>query len=191
MFLGLLPQIANGPFQRWRSPRISSWGIFSRPYGTGSFFELYPGLTSWATLSRPYGTKFGEDSSHTRSLAPASIGRRDNGGSSPRSNSDQNPAAKAVLCEPLGVKAELPRMKRGLPPPNLRLAVVPAELKPEGAVLTIEAPTDRMPGGAFRSLESPSLRSEWIFPKVHPADRKPAWPAHPVAADSRGPGRQW
>src|ERR1700734_252401 len=71
MFLGLLPQIANGPFQRWRSPRISSWGIFSRPYGTGSFFELYPGLTSWATLSRPYGTKFGEDSSHTRSLAPA------------------------------------------------------------------------------------------------------------------------
>src|SRR6202044_3643256 len=69
MFLGLLPQIANGPFQRWRSPRISSWGIFSRPYGTGSFFELYPGLTSWATLSRPYGTKFGEDNSHTRSKA--------------------------------------------------------------------------------------------------------------------------
>src|SRR5580658_6572564 len=31
--------IANGPFQSWRYPRIASWGIFSRPCGTGSFLR--------------------------------------------------------------------------------------------------------------------------------------------------------
>src|ERR1700733_8381900 len=67
---GWLPRVANGPFQSWRYPRIASWGIFSRPCGTGSFLEPLPRTTSWAILSRPYGTRFGEVSSHTPSSAP-------------------------------------------------------------------------------------------------------------------------
>jgi hypothetical protein len=37
-------------------PGLTSWDIFSRPYGTGLGGNVNPGLTSWATLSRPYGT---------------------------------------------------------------------------------------------------------------------------------------
>ena len=37
-------------------PGLTSWGIFSRPYGTGLDGNVYPGLTSWAILSRPCGT---------------------------------------------------------------------------------------------------------------------------------------
>src|SRR5271156_6090331 len=39
-------------------PRIASWDILSRPYGTGPYPRSYPGLTSWATLSRPCGTEY-------------------------------------------------------------------------------------------------------------------------------------
>jgi len=37
-------------------PGLTSWGILSRPYGTGLGGNVHPGLTSWATLSRPCGT---------------------------------------------------------------------------------------------------------------------------------------
>src|ERR1700734_2476238 len=37
-------------------PGLTSWGILSRPYGTGRGGNVDPGLTSWATLSRPCGT---------------------------------------------------------------------------------------------------------------------------------------
>src|ERR1700691_715983 len=37
-------------------PGLTSWGILSRPYGTGLARNVHPGLTSWATLSRPCGT---------------------------------------------------------------------------------------------------------------------------------------
>jgi hypothetical protein len=37
-------------------PRIASWDILSRPFGTVPWRQIYPGLTSWATLSRPFGT---------------------------------------------------------------------------------------------------------------------------------------
>jgi hypothetical protein len=39
-------------------PGLTSWDIFSRPYGTGLGGNVNPGLTSWATLSRPFGTQF-------------------------------------------------------------------------------------------------------------------------------------
>jgi len=32
--------------------------LFSRPYGTGSSFQIHPGLASWAKFSRPCGTEF-------------------------------------------------------------------------------------------------------------------------------------
>src|SRR6202044_2921049 len=75
---GWLPRVANGPFQSWKYPRIASWGIFSRPCGTGSFLEplprthvlgySQPSLRDWVVsrtsiqdsrpglLSRPCGT---------------------------------------------------------------------------------------------------------------------------------------
>jgi hypothetical protein len=37
-------------------PGLTSWGILSRPCGTGRGGYVYPGLASWATLSRPFGT---------------------------------------------------------------------------------------------------------------------------------------
>src|SRR6202522_1786200 len=37
-------------------PGLASWGILSRPCGTGLARNVHPGLTSWATLSRPCGT---------------------------------------------------------------------------------------------------------------------------------------
>ena len=37
-------------------PGLTSWGILSRPFGTGLGEFVYPGLTSWAILSRPCGT---------------------------------------------------------------------------------------------------------------------------------------
>src|ERR1700691_1122409 len=50
-------------------PGLTSWGILSRPYGTGLGGNVHPGLTSWATLSRPCGTDrdtppIAEDSAH-------------------------------------------------------------------------------------------------------------------------------
>jgi hypothetical protein len=39
------------------NPGLTSWDIFSRPFGTYPVCLSYPGLTSWATLS-PYGTEF-------------------------------------------------------------------------------------------------------------------------------------
>jgi hypothetical protein len=39
---GWAARMANSPFQRRRYPRIASWGIFSRPCGTGSFLEPLP-----------------------------------------------------------------------------------------------------------------------------------------------------
>src|ERR1700733_9543633 len=67
---GWLPRVANGPFQSWRYPRIASWGIFSRPCGTGSFLEPLP-RTHVLGYSQPsLRDSFGESSSHTPSLAP-------------------------------------------------------------------------------------------------------------------------
>jgi hypothetical protein len=37
-------------------PGLPSWGILSRPFGTGRGGKIHPGLTSWAILSRPFGT---------------------------------------------------------------------------------------------------------------------------------------
>src|ERR1700761_1434232 len=67
---GWLPRVANGPFQSWRYPRIASWGIFSRPCGTGSFCEPLP-RTHVLGYSQPsLRDSFGESSSHTPSLVP-------------------------------------------------------------------------------------------------------------------------
>ena len=41
-------------------PGLTSWGILSRPFGTGLGEFVYPGLTSWAILSRPCGTGLDE-----------------------------------------------------------------------------------------------------------------------------------
>jgi hypothetical protein len=40
MVVGWLPRIANSPFQRWKYPRIASWVILSRPYGTVRWHRL-------------------------------------------------------------------------------------------------------------------------------------------------------
>src|ERR1700733_3028021 len=48
-------QHPNSPFQRWRYPRIASWGIFSRPYGTDRGVNLYPGLRPGLLSAVPSG----------------------------------------------------------------------------------------------------------------------------------------
>ena len=72
---GWLPRVANGPFQSWRYPKIASWGIFSRPCGTGSLLEPLP-RTHVLGYSQPsLRDSFGESSSHTPSKAPVSLRR--------------------------------------------------------------------------------------------------------------------
>src|SRR6202046_1298039 len=67
---GWLPRVANGPFQSWRYPRIASWGIFSRPCGTGSFLETLPRTHVLGYSQSSLRDSFGESSSRTPSKAP-------------------------------------------------------------------------------------------------------------------------
>jgi hypothetical protein len=53
-------------------PGLTSWGILSRPFGTGLPGNGDPGLTSWATLSRPFGT--GPDTSWIADLSLSESG---------------------------------------------------------------------------------------------------------------------
>ena len=46
-----------GRAEKWAARQ--SWIVFSRPFGTESWFMMYPGLASWAKFSRPCGTEFG------------------------------------------------------------------------------------------------------------------------------------
>src|ERR1700729_3269751 len=66
---GWLPRIANGPFQSWRYPRIASWGIFSRPYGTESFLEPLPRTHVLGYTQPSLRDSIGESSCHADSKA--------------------------------------------------------------------------------------------------------------------------
>jgi hypothetical protein len=55
--LGALESNAETFAWQRSAPRIASWDILSRPFGTDPLSVAYPGLTSWATFSRPSGTE--------------------------------------------------------------------------------------------------------------------------------------
>ena len=70
-FQGLCGNILFLTDRTMLKPRIASWDILSRPYGTGPWCQIPPRIASWATFSRPYGTEFSWCSSHVDTLAPA------------------------------------------------------------------------------------------------------------------------
>ena len=77
-------------------PRISSWGMISRPFGTASFWISLPRTASWATFSRPCGTLVSPQG--RLQIFPRTVGSR-------RSGPDEVTPASAAFAMVVGDRA--------------------------------------------------------------------------------------